>query len=283
MADLYWTASVSRRWQLAATAHSWRTSVGEGAIDPPRGVDVQQHAGTLAREQQEELAHLARVAALGELSGAFAHELAQPLTAILANAEAALQLAMRESATPPELAEMLRDIIKDDVRAAAMIERLRALLARREIRRQPVDLNQIIGEVLALVRSDLIARNVSVRLELAPQPLIVLADAVQLQQVLLNLVVNACEAMSATPPAERQLTITTRTAEHGRKIACSVTDRGHGILQRCLDEIFEPFVTTKSNGLGLGLPICRSILEAHGGRLWAQNTSEGGASLHFLI
>jgi C4-dicarboxylate-specific signal transduction histidine kinase len=178
---------------------------------------------------------------------------------------------------------MLRDIIKDDVRAAEMIERLRALLARREIRRQPVDLNQIIGDVLALVRSDLIARNVSVRLELAPQPLNVLADAVQLQQVLLNLVVNACEAMSATPPTERQLTITTGAAEHGRKIACSVTDRGHGILQPCLDEIFEPFVTTKRNGLGLGLAICRSILEAHGGRLWAQNTSEGGASFHFLI
>jgi C4-dicarboxylate-specific signal transduction histidine kinase len=283
VADLYWTASASRRWQLAATAHSWRNSAREGAIDPPHGVDVQQRAGTLAREQQEELAHLARVAALGELSGAFAHELAQPLTAILANAEAALQLAMRESATPPELAEMLRDIIKDDVRAAAMIERLHALLARREIRRQSVDLNQTIGDVLALVRSDLIARNVSVRLELAPQPLNVLADAVQLQQVLLNLVVNACEAMSATPPAERQLTITTGAAEHGRKIACSVTDRGHGIQQPCLDEIFEPFVTTKSNGLGLGLPICRSILEAHGGRLWAQNTSEGGATFHFLI
>jgi C4-dicarboxylate-specific signal transduction histidine kinase len=89
--------------------------------------------------------------------------------------------------------------------------------------------------------------------------------------------------MSATPPAERQLTITTGAAEHGRKIACSVTDRGHGIQQPCLDEIFEPFVTTKSNGLGLGLPICRSILEAHGGRLWAQNTSEGGATFHFLI
>ena len=283
MADLYWTASVSRRWQLAATAHSWRSSSGEGVLDPPRIVAAQQRAGTLAREQQQELAHLGRVAALGELSGSFAHELTQPLTAILANAEAALQLALRESATPPELTEMLRDIIKDDARAAAMIERLRALLARREIRRQRVDLNQFVGDVLALVHSDLIVRNVSVRLELAPQPLHVLADAVLMQQVLLNLVVNACEAMSDTPPGERQLTITTRAAEHGRKIACSVTDRGHGIPQSCLDEIFEPFVTTKRNGLGLGLAICRSILEAHGGRLWAQNVSEGGATFHFII
>lgn len=292
MADLYWATTVSRRWQLAATAFSRRTSLGKVTLsrsaEPlhqlPRGVRVQpSHAGTPTREQQrDELAHLGRVAVLGELSGSLAHELAQPLTAILANAEAALQVALRDSGVPREIHEMLRDIIKDDARAAAMIARLRSLLARHEVRREPVDLNHIVRDVLALVHSDLIARNVSVTLRLAPRPLLVLADTVQMQQVLLNLVVNACEAMMAAPPAERRLTIATRAHEGGRRIECSVTDRGHGIPPHLLDQLFEPFVTTKQDGLGLGLAICRSIVEAHGGRLTAQNARDGGAVFRFV-
>jgi C4-dicarboxylate-specific signal transduction histidine kinase len=176
---------------------------------------------------------------------------------------------------------MLHDIIKDDVRAAEVIQRLRSMLARGEIQRRPVDLNQVVREVLALARSDLITRNVSVITQLDPQAALVQADPVQLQQVLLNLIVNACEAMAGASPSERRLTITTRPVEEGHAIECSVADRGCGIRAEDTERIFQPFVTTKRQGLGLGLAICRSIVEAHGGRLWAENAAERGAVFRF--
>jgi two-component system, LuxR family, sensor kinase FixL len=156
------------------------------------------------------------------------------------------------------------------------------MLARGEIQRRPVDLNQMVRDVLALARSDLITRNVTVLTQLDPQGALVLADPVQLQQVLLNLIVNACEAMSASPAAERRLTIITSPADESGAIECTVADRGCGIPPGDLERIFEPFVTTKKQGLGLGLAICRSIIEAHGGRLWAKNAAEHcGAVFHF--
>jgi signal transduction histidine kinase len=156
------------------------------------------------------------------------------------------------------------------------------MLARGEIQRRPVDLNQVVCDVLALARSDLITRNVTVVTQLDSQAALVLADPVQLQQVLLNLIVNACEAMSGSPPSERRLTITTRPADEGRAIECTVADHGSGISRGDLERIFEPFVTTKKQGLGLGLAICRSIIEAHGGQLWANNAVEHrGAVFHF--
>jgi two-component system, LuxR family, sensor kinase FixL len=139
----------------------------------------------------------------------------------------------------------------------------------------------VVREVLALARSDLITRNVSVITQLDPQAALVLADPVQLQQVLLNLIVNACEAMAGAPPSERQLTISTSPLEEGRAIQCSVADRGCGIRPGDAERIFQPFVTTKRQGLGLGLAICRSIVEAHGGRLWAENTADRGAVFRF--
>jgi C4-dicarboxylate-specific signal transduction histidine kinase len=211
------------------------------------------------------------------LAGAFAHELAQPLTSILANAEAALQIALGETAIPEEIREILRDIIRDDVRAAEMIRRLRALLAPGKTSRQNVDFNEVVRDVLTLVRADLVARGVVLTLQLTPQEALVPGDAVQLQQVLLNLIVNACEAMSGRPSGERQLTVSTRVLEDRRTIECAVADRGHGIPEDALERIFEPFVTTRPHGLGLGLAICRSIAEAHGGRLVAANGPDGGA------
>jgi C4-dicarboxylate-specific signal transduction histidine kinase len=229
------------------------------------------------------MAHLGRVALLGGLTGAFAHELAQPLTAILANAEAALQIALRDTAVPSEIHDILRDIIRDDVRAAEMIQRLRALLAPGKTSRQDLDLNDIVRDVVTLARAELLARGAEVTLELTPQTARVLGDAVQLQQVLLNLIVNACEAMSGRPRDERQLTITTRVLQDSRTIECSVRDRGHGISGQALDQIFEPFVTTRPGGLGLGLAICRSIITAHGGRLAAANAPDCGAVFHFTL
>jgi signal transduction histidine kinase len=219
---------------------------------------------------------------LGELSGAFAHELAQPLTSILGNAEAALELLPPDTPSLSDIRDMLRDIIKDDVRAAEVIQRLRSMLTQGEIQRRPVDVNQLVREVLSLARSDLITRNVSVTTQLDPLAGLVLADPVQLQQVLLNLIINACEAMSGSPPSQRRLTIATRPVDEGRAIECSVADCGCGIPSGDTERIFQPFVTTKNQGLGLGLAICRSIVEAHGGRLWAENAADGcGAVLRF--
>jgi two-component system sensor kinase FixL len=244
--------------------------------------DITAHklAMSEAQEQRQQLAHLGRAAILGELSGAFAHELTQPLTSILGNAEAALQL-LTQASDVTEIEEILRDIIKDDVRAAEVIRRLRSMLARGEIRREPTDLNQVVREVLALAHSDLVTRNVGVTLQLDPHAAPAQVDRVQMQQVVLNLIVNACEAMSEVPVNERQVRISTRTI--GSALECAVADRGHGIAAGQAERIFQPFVTSKKQGLGLGLAICRSIVEAHGGRLWAENAPEGGAILRFTI
>jgi len=253
-----------------------------GAVVTRADVTARRQAINQAREQSQQLAHLGRAAVLGELSGAFAHELAQPLTSILANAEAALQLLPSDPPALSEIADILHDIVRDDVRAAEMIQRLRSMLARGEIERRPVELNQVVRDVLALMRSDLLARHVSVHLQLAPHGLPVLADSVQLQQVLLNLIVNACEAMAENPLKERWLRIATRPLEAGRFVECSVTDCGCGIEAADTERIFQAFVTTKKLGLGLGLAICRSIIEAHGGRLWAENaTAHRGAVFRF--
>jgi PAS domain S-box-containing protein len=253
-----------------------------GAVITRSDITAHKQAIAQAREQRQQLAHLGRAAVLGELSGAFAHELAQPLTSILGNAEAALELLPPDTPALSEIRDMLRDIIKDDVRAAEVIQRLRSMLTQGEIQRRPVDLNQLAREVLSLARSDLLTRNVSVTTQLDPLSGLVLADPVQLQQVLLNLIINACEAMSGTPASQRRLTIATRPVDEGRAIECSVADCGCGIPSGDTERIFQPFVTTKKQGLGLGLAICRSIIEAHGGRLWAENAADGcGAVFRF--
>jgi PAS domain S-box-containing protein len=253
-----------------------------GAVITRSDITAHKQAIAQAREQRQQLAHLGRAAVLGELSGAFAHELAQPLTSILGNAEAALELLPPDTPRLSDIRDMLRDIIKDDVRAAEVIQRLRSMLTQGEIQRRPVDLNQLVREVLSLARSDLITRNVSVTTQLDPLAGLVLADPVQLQQVLLNLIINACEAMSGSAPSQRRLTIATRPVDEGRAIECSVADCGSGIRPGDTERIFQPFVTTKKQGLGLGLAICRSIIEAHGGRLWAENAADGpGAVFRF--
>jgi PAS domain S-box-containing protein len=252
-----------------------------GAVIIQTDITERKKATLQAGEQRQQLVLLGRAAVLGELSGAFAHELNQPLTSILGNAEAALQLLMRDSADLPEIRDILRDIIQDDVRAAEVIQRLRSMLARGEIQRQPVDLNQVVREVLELAHSDLITRGVSVGMQLDPNAAPVLADKVQMQQVALNLIVNACEAMSGVAPSGRKLTIATQLASDGSFIECSFSDLGRGIPNGDLERVFQPFVTTKKHGLGLGLAICRSIVEAHGGRLWAEHGPDGGAVFRF--
>jgi PAS domain S-box-containing protein len=235
-----------------------------------------------AVKQHDELAHLSRVAMLGELSGSLAHELNQPLTAILSNAQAAQRFLARN---PPELdalSAILSDIVKNDRRAGDVIQRLRSLLRKEEAERQPLALNDLVIESLQLIRSDLLNRQVSVQTELAPSLPTVSGDRVQLQQVLLNYVINGCDAMDGQA-VSRLLLVRTRASDGGG-IEVAVTDRGTGIPPDDIERIFEPFMTTKPRGMGLGLAICRTIVEAHGGKVWASNNNaERGATLHFAL
>ncbi len=227
--------------------------------------------------QRDELAHMSRVAMLGELSGSLAHELNQPLGAILSNAQAGQHFLAQSPPRVERIPEILAEIVKSDHRARAVIERLRSMLRKEPAQHHPLDLNELIEESLRLLRSDLLSRGVSVMTELAPELPVVNGDSNQLQQVLLNLIINGCDAMDAMPEG-RHLRLSTRLSEQGVEFA--VTDLGVGIPAADLERIFESFVTTKAHGLGLGLAICRSIVEAHGGRLWATINNERGSTLH---
>jgi two-component system sensor kinase FixL len=228
--------------------------------------------------QRDELAHLSRVAMLGELSGSLAHELNQPLTAILSNAQAAQRFMALSPPRIDKLPEILVDIVKADHRAGSVIQRLRAMLRKEEPTRQAVDLNALVEDSMRLLRSDLLGRHVRAQPDLEAGLPPVVGDRNQLQQVLLNLVLNACDAMDGQA-TDRRLTVRTRQSDQGR-VEVSVSDHGLGIPEADLDRLFDPFVTTKAQGLGLGLTICRSIVQAHGGRLWATHHAPRGATLH---
>jgi len=241
-------------------------------------VTERRRAELAAARQRDELAHLSRVAMLGELSGSLAHELNQPLTAILSNAQAAQRFLAQSPPRVDKLAEILADIVKNDHRAGAVIQRLRSLLRKEGSQREPVSLNEIVEESVRLMRSDLLNRNVVVSTDLDPALPAVSGDRNQLQQVLLNFVINGCDAMHDAM-AGRRLSVRTQRSANDAVEVC-VVDHGLGIPATDLERIFEPFVTTKTQGLGLGLAICRSIVEAHGGRVWATNNAERGATLH---
>ena len=229
-----------------------------------------------ASAQHRELAHLGRVAMLGELSGALAHELSQPLAAILSNAQAAQRLLDRSPLDLTEVRAALEDIVSNDKRAGAVINRLRALLKKDASVLQPVNLNEVTREVLDLAHSDLLLRRVAVTTRFEPLMPAVLGDRIQLQQVILNLVLNACDAMAGVTPADRHLTIETHVLDG--VVQVSVSDCGTGLPASQLDAVFQPFVTFKEGGLGLGLTISRSIVIAHRGHIIAENNEHCGAT-----
>lgn len=247
-----------------------------------RDITELKDAESEARQRREEVMHLTRVAVLGELSGALAHELNQPLAAILSNAQAARRMLGRDAPNLDNLAEILNDIVADDNRAGAVIQRLRALLKRGDHQSAPQDMNEIVTDVLQFASPELLARRVTVEIDLASSLPNVLGDRVQLQQVLLNLILNGCEAMINLEASARRLTITTSQNGDGL-VEARVSDHGTGIESSTLERMFEPFVTTKTSGLGLGLSICRSIITAHGGRIWAHNNPDRGATLGIAI
>jgi two-component system sensor kinase FixL len=282
----------TQRW-LAARGRAYSDAHGNPVRMVGAAIDItaRNQAETEAALQRNELAHLSRVATLSELSGSLAHELNQPLAIILTNAQAAQRLLAQQ---PPDLAEardILADIVSEDQRAGEVIGRLRSLLKSGHTHVQPLSVNDIIEDVRRIARTDLVGRGVTVHLSVAETLPRVRGDRIQLQQVLLNLILNACDAMSANPPARRHLTLS--TTHRDGAVRMSVSDTGCG-LPPDPDRVFEPFFSTKAHGLGLGLSICRSIVTAHEGRLWAEArgaadvpdaapTASGGATVHLEL
>jgi PAS domain S-box-containing protein len=247
--------------------------------DRKRDEDERAHTLVQLQEQRNELAHLGRAAMAGALSGAVAHELNQPLSAMMSNARAALQFLAKGSADRQEIKEILSDIESDGRRAGEVIRHLRSLLRRGEAQFETVHIAAIIDQVLRLINSDLISHNIKVVHEpMAGMPPISV-DPVQLQQVLLNLLSNACDALKGVNPRERRIAIGV-SMRGAAKIRISVSDNGSGFSDNNPEHLFKPFVTTKRSGLGLGLSISRSIVEAHGGRIWAENNRDAGATFY---
>jgi two-component system sensor kinase FixL len=257
---------------------------GDGKPVRMRGASVditkRKEAELEAASQRMELAHLSRVTTLGELSGSIAHELSLPLSAILSNAQAAQRVLANGKADLAEVREILNDIVSEDKRASEVIRRLRLWLKKGEVQQHPLDINKVVQDVLKLIHSDLINQEVTVETELARNLPTVSGDPVQLQQVLLNLVVNACDAMAGCDTSQRRLVIRTRIENGGSTVVVSVTDPGTGIPEEKIEQIFEPFFSTKEKGMGIGLSVCRTIIAAHRGKLWAANNLDRGATFY---
>jgi two-component system, LuxR family, sensor kinase FixL len=268
----------------------WIASVGRAELDGGhtpvriRGIsqDITQsrQAEQQVQRQRDELAQLSRVAVLGELSGSLAHELNQPLTAILTNASAGRRFLAKEPAGLQNVREILDDIVADDRRAAEIIRRLSQLFKRGEMQSQPLGVNELMRDVLRLAQREL--AGVDLRMDLTDSLPVIQGDRVQLQQLLANLITNACKAMDETVPAERRLIARTRLVD-GEGVWVTVADSGCGIAKENLPRIFDPFFTTSAEGMGLGLTVCRTIARVHRGKLWAENNTDRGASFHLVL
>jgi PAS domain S-box-containing protein len=253
-----------------------------GISSTQRDITAHKHAELETEHLNQELSHVARVTMMGELTSSLAHELNQPLTAILSNAQAAQRLLGDSQPDLEELREILADIVADDDRAGEIIQRLRTLLRKGELEFRDLDVNALVLDVARLVRSDAIIKSISVTLDLASDLPRVRADRVQLQQVILNLMLNAIDAVMSRPATDRKLLIRTGAGTDGT-VNVAVRDSGPGIPPDKLERIFEPFFTTKASGMGMGLAIARSILHSHGGRLWAENAPGGGVAFTLAL
>jgi len=234
------------------------------------------------REAQVELAHVTRVMTMGELAASIAHEVNQPLAAIVTNANACLRWLAGESPNLDEARETARRIIRDGNRAGDVIGRIRTLLRKTGTEKELLDMNQVIREVVALAEDEVRRSGVALRTELAGDLPLILGDRVELQQVVLNLIMNAIEAMNAIADRPRELVIRTQSGEVDQ-VRVTVQDSGIGLDPQSMGRIFDAFYTTKSQGMGMGLAISRSIIENHGGRLWAVANDGPGATFQFTL
>ena len=281
------------RFLLPAGGHRWLSHAARvatrGAAGQPlraygvvRDISGQRLAELEARELRGSLAHADRVNLLGQLAAAIAHELSQPLGAILRNAEAAEIMLQSSAPDFEELRAIVKDILSDDARAGLVIDRLRSLLKRRNVDTQPIDLPSVITEVLALVQADAAARQVKIAFSAVPGLPTVSGDRVHLQQVMLNLVVNAMDALERCAPDQRAIQVSALLVDSAT-VEVRVTDNGPGMPGESLARLFEPFFTTKANGMGMGLPVSKTIIQAHKGELWAENGPDGGACFCFTV
>lgn len=277
-------------YRVAAPDGEWRWQSARGRADhapEPRllgvATDITQRkrAEVQAEQDRAALNHMTRASLLGQLSASIAHQLNQPLASILGNAEAAQKMLEREPVDLPELREIFADIVAEDHRAAQVIRRLGVLFKRGEPLFEPLDVNDLVRDTIEFTRTMLTSRHVSLRMQLAPTLPSIAGDRVQLQQLVLNLIVNATDAMADLAEAECILAIS--TSVDADVVSLCVADQGPGIATSALDKLFEPFWTTKANGMGMGLAICRSIADAHRGSLHAANAPEGGAVFCVLL
>ena len=245
-------------------------------------ISARKQAEAQARQHREELAHLSRVAIMGEMAGALAHELNQPITGIVNNASAGRRFISKGRADLPKLDSLFEAVVSDGRRAGEIIRGIRGMVRKGEEVRGPVNLNDIIASVFGFVRSDALGHHCALVTEADPALPLVEANQVQLQQVLLNLVVNAIEAMRETPASERRVIIRSER-ESDSRIRVGVRDFGSGLPVEQPEQIFERFFSTKREGMGMGLPIAHSIITSHGGEMKAVNAEDGGACVYFSL
>ena len=234
------------------------------------------------QRNREELAHVTRVSTVGELTTSVAHELNQPLGAILSNADAAEMFLAADPPALDEVRDILADIRKDDQRASEVIRRMRSLLRKRELTPQSIEINEVVEEVLRLLSIDASARKVAMKFERTTSLPRVWCDPVHFQQVVLNLVLNGMEAMAGLEEEKRQVVVRTGPGDNGT-VKVAVADYGPGVPVDRLPKLFEPFFTTKKEGMGMGLSIARTIVEAHHGQIWAENNGGVGATFYFTV
>jgi len=247
-----------------------------------RDVSERERAEEAARRHRDELAHVARLTTMGEIASGLAHELSQPLAAIATSTGASLRMLRKLPGLPAEAIEALEQVAAQAERAGGVIRGLRAFMARGEPQRTAEDLNRLVRETIGLDGAELRSRSVEVRLDLAPDLPPVPVDAPQIQQVILNLLRNAIEAMAGSPPESREISIRTARGSDG-SVEVAVRDRGMGIDPEVADHLFEPFRTTKPGGMGMGLAISRRIAEAHRGRLWVQPNPDRGVTFRLAL
>jgi len=240
-------------------------------------ITVRKMAEAEAERQRREVAHLMRVSVLGELSGAIAHELNQPLTAILSNAQAAQHLLAQETPNINEIGATLADIVKEDTRASEVVQRLQGALKKGEIKTEPINVNKLVRSTVRLLHSELTDRKIKVELALTDGQPTTLGDPVQLQQLLLNVFMNAMEAMASVKSTRRLIAVSTHAAATGVELI--IADRGRGIAAHEKNVLLQPFFTTKERGLGLGLSICSTIVASHGGEFSLTSNADGGATV----
>jgi C4-dicarboxylate-specific signal transduction histidine kinase len=268
----------TRYWMLSV--HPLDHAVG-GAVMSHTEITERKRAELDADLARAELAHMSRVSTIGELTASLAHELNQPLAAIVANAQAARRLYANNGRSADELPAVLNDIVDDGIRAGAVIQRTREMLRKETPSLTRLDLGALVRDVAVLVTNDALIRQVTLRLSLPHTPVFVDGDRIQLQQVLLNLLMNALEAIGDDPAKPRLINVRARSADD-TTVDVEIRDTGPG-LPTPVARVFDAFYTTKPSGMGMGLPIARSIVEAHGGSIHVANHPAGGAAVHFRL